>query len=76
MSCDIKMDISISLKTQRIGAPNACSLVLVAGKFLDQLDEVMGKVDQITKSTGTVPIAVYLFRSSNGQEVQLQTHRR
>ena len=76
ISLDFKTNITISLKTQEIVAPDKCSLVLVAGKYLDQLDEVMGKVDQITKSTGSVPMAVYLFKSYKGQEVHLHTHKR
>ena len=76
ISFDLESEISFSLKVKGIGAPNTCSLVLIAGKYLDKLDEVMEKVDQIVKSTESVPIAVYLFKAYKDQEVKLYDHKR
>ena len=73
---DTKTDISLSLYIKGMAASNTCSLVLVAGKYLDNLDKIMEKVDQITKSTGRVPIGVYLFRSYKGQDIKLHNHQR
>ena len=36
----------------------------------------MEKVDQIVKSTESVPIAVYLFKTYEDQELKLQSHKR
>ena len=69
ISLDFKTDIRISLKSQGIAAPDKCSLVLVAGSYLNHMDEVLKKVDDIAESTDGVPIAVYLFRNAQYEQI-------
>ena len=57
-------------------APNLCSFALVAGKYLDHLDEVLRKVDELAESTDNIPIAVYLFREYNNQELKINNSLR
>ena len=60
---DLSSDFKVSLKTKGVEAPNLCSLVFVAGRYVEQLKEVMKIVDGVTKATDNVPKAVYLFRN-------------
>ena len=60
ISLDTKVEVS--LKTQGIEAPNACSAVLIAGTFLDDVDNVMMLMKNVTGQTNSVPFAVFLFK--------------
>ena len=76
MRLDLSGDSSLSLKTGGMEAPNLCSFALVAGKYLDHLDEVLRKVDELAESTDNIPIAVYLFREYNNQELKINNSLR
>ena len=53
--------VDISLKTQGVESPNTCSAVLIAGTFLDDVDNVMIFMKNVTGQTEAVPFAVFLF---------------
>ena len=59
------MDSNNSLVHLRLFATNVDpteeTVVVVGGKYLDQLDKVMDTVDQIRKQTWRVPSSVFLF---------------
>ena len=70
------MDSSISLDTHGIEAPNLCSAVLIAGKYHDEVDEVMNVVNHIAEGTNNVPIAAFLFRTHEHQKININNHLR
>ena len=40
----------LNLGTLGISSPNKCSIVVIGGKYLEQVDEVMRMVDKIRKN--------------------------
>ena len=40
---------------------NGCSIVLIDGKYLEMVDEVMKKVDDITEEIDFMPYAAFLM---------------
>ena len=62
ISLDTKEQVEISLETQGIEAPNTCSAVIIAGNFLDDVDNVMMFMKNVTKQTKSVPFAVFLLK--------------
>ena len=69
ISMDLSSDFKVSLKTKGIEAPNLCSLVFVAGRYVERLNEVVKIVDGVTKATDNVPKAVYLFRNLDDKTI-------
>ena len=60
-------------------SPHKCSIVVIGGKYLNQIDKVMKKVDKITEDTAWMPSAVFLVAEKPGQDIKftLSTrHRR
>ena len=49
-----------------MNAPNICSVVLVAGSALDDIQAVMDKVDSLVEDMLQIPYAVFLLY--NGQK--------
>ena len=76
ISLDFKTNIKISLKSQGIAAPGKCTLVFVAGKYLQHMDEVLKKVDEVVESTDGIPIAVFMFRNYQYQEIEINNKLR
>ena len=59
--------------------PNKCSIVVIGGKYLQQVDEVMRTVDKITKDRLWMPYAVFLMAEKPGQDIKFTVstrHRR
>ena len=59
--------------------PNKCSIVVIGGKYLRQVDEVMRTVDKITKDRLWMPYAVFLMTEKPGQDIKFTVstrHRR
>ena len=60
--------------------PNKCSIVVIGGKYLQQVDEVMRTVDKITKDRLWMPYAVFLMTEEKpGQDIKFTVstrHRR
>ena len=43
---------------------------LTLGKYLDKVDKVMTQVDRITEDIAHMPLAAFIFREKEGDEVQ------
>ena len=71
-----KSGFSVVLNSKGIEAPNLCSAILIAGKYLDEIDEVMNLVNQIAEETNNVPIAAFLFRTHENQKININNHLR
>ena len=60
-------------------SPNKCSIVVIGGKYLEQVDEVMRMVDKITEDIAWMPSAVFLMAEKPGQDIKFTVstrHRR
>ena len=42
-----------------------CSIVIISGKFMSEIDDVMDVIKDISEDTFTMPLAVYLMEGSN-----------
>ena len=65
----LEQDIDISINTNGMEAPSGCSIVLIAGKYVKQVDQVMKRVDDIAEQTEFVPLAAFVFYESAGIDV-------
>ena len=60
-----------SLGTFHVQAfPNKCSIVVIGGKYLNQVDEVMRTVHKITKDRLWMPFGVFLLAEKPGQDIK------
>ena len=62
-----------------LNSPNKCSIVVIGGKYLERVDEVMKMVDKITEDIAWMPSAVFLMAEKPGQNIQINVstrHRR
>ena len=76
ISLDTKEPVEISLKTQGVESPHSCSAVLIAGTFLDDVDNVMMFMKNVTGETNSVPFAVFLFRPWYKEPVKFTNEQR
>ena len=53
-----------------------CLLVVVEGEYIEKLDEVMKKVDEIGTDFGEIPEAVFLFLSEKYPETIFSKDKR
>ena len=52
-------------------SPSSCFFVIIGGKYLDMIEEVMEKVNNVTNDVwGTRPMAVFLM-TNNKQNVDI-----
>ena len=49
----------LNVGTDGLNSPSKCSLVVIGGKYLEQVDEVMRMVDKITEDISWMPSAVF-----------------
>merc|ERR1711994_1040117 len=69
----------LNVGTQGLNSPNKCSIVVIGGKYLEQVDEVMRMVDKITENIAWMPSAVFLMAEKPGQDIKYTVstrHRR
>ena len=57
----LKSSFHLNVGTLGLNSPNKCSIVVVGGKYLEQVDEVMRMVDKITEDIAWMPSAVFLI---------------
>ena len=62
-------EVGISLKSHGLEGPNYCSAVLIAGKYLDHMDEVMLFMNNVTRQAQSIPFAVFLFGLPNDEPI-------
>ena len=48
-------DFHLNIGTFGMNSPNKCFIVVIGGKYLEQVDEVMRMVDKITEDICCVP---------------------
>ena len=51
-------------------------IFLSLGKYLDKLDRVMTQVDRITEDIAHMPVAAFIFRDKESDEVHYSTEIR
>ena len=61
INLDLEEEIDISLATRDIEAPSGCSIVLIAGKYVRQVDAVMKKIDIVAEAVQFVPLVAFIF---------------
>ena len=59
-----------------MNCPNDCSFVIIAGKYLNMVDDVMKKVDQITEDIAHMPEVVFLLLNEDITDVEIDTEVR
>ena len=66
----------LNVGTLGINSPNKCSIVVIGGKYLQQVDEVMRMVDKITEDIAWMPYAVFLMAEKPGQDIRFDVSAR
>ena len=61
VTMDLEQEIDISFLTRDIEAPSGCFIILIAGKFLKQVDAVMKRMDDIAERNNFVPVLAFIF---------------
>ena len=51
----------ISFLTNGMESPSGCSILLIAGKYVEKADEVMKRMDDIAEQVNFIPFAAYVF---------------
>ena len=75
-----------------MNVPSACTIVIIAGinmrqkirqhkfsspgKYLDKVDRVMTQVDRITEDIAHMPVAAFIFRNKESDEVHYSSNIR
>ena len=57
-------------------SPSKCSIVVIGGKYIDRVDEVMRMVDKITEDIAWMPYAVFLMAEKPGQDIKFNVSAR
>ena len=50
-----------------------CSFVLIAGKYLNEVDSIMEKIDAVGDKTEFIPWAVYLFQNYENENISINS---
>ena len=87
---DSDNDLHLVPGSQGMNVPSACTIVIIAGcrltqiqtqtriekvtfsnsgKYLDRVDRVMTQVDRITEDIAHMPVAAFIFRDQESDEV-------
>ena len=74
LSLQENMDIVIN--TKGVEAKNGCLIVLIAGKYVRQVDEVMKRMDDIAEQTQFVPLATFIFEDFANNNVKIDNRQR
>ena len=72
----LNSDHNLNVGTFGLKSPNKCSIVVIGGKYLEQVDEVMRMVDKITEDIAWMPYAVFLMAEKPGQDIQFNVSTR
>ena len=57
-------------------SPSKCSIVLIGGKYLNNVDQVMGFVGMIAEDIEMMPYAVFLMTEKPGQDIKFTVSTR
>ena len=69
-------DFRLNVGTLGANYPNKCSIVVIGGKYLDQVDKVMRMVDKITEDIAWMPYAVFLMVEKPGLDIKFNVSSR
>ena len=72
-------EFQLNVGSLGLNSPNKCSIVVIGGKYPEQVDEVMRMVDKITEDIAWMPSAVFLMAEKPGQDIKFTVstrHRR
>merc|ERR1712155_145169 len=73
---DLKSTLPLNVGSLGNKSPNKCHIVIIAGQYLDKVDEVMRMVDRITEDIQWMPLAVFLMTEKPGQDVKFNVSAR
>ena len=69
-------DFYLNVGTLGANSPNKCSIVVIGGKYLEQVDKVMRMVNKITEDIAWMPSAVFLMAEKPGQDIKFNVSAR
>ena len=68
--------VPVQLSLQQVNGnnhPDKTNTFPYSGKYLDKVDRVMTMVDRITEDIAQMPVAAFIFRDKESDEVQYST---
>ena len=68
--------VIIAGKWQQMKHHNETNTFLLLGKYLDEVDRVMTQVDRITEDIAHMPVAAFIFRDKESDEVHYSSNIR
>ena len=74
MTLDSKLHLNVG--SFGMSSPSKCSIVVIGGKYLEQVEEVMRMVDNITEDIAWMPSAVFLMAEKPGQDIKFTVSAR
>ena len=74
---NLSMDVfPFNIGTYGSKSPSKCSIVLIGGKYLNNVDQVMGFVGMIAEDIEMMPYAVFLMAEKPGQDIKFTVSTR
>ena len=70
LSLALESNFKLNVGSFGFKSPNKCSVVVIGGKLLKQVDKVMRMVDKITDDIAWMPSAVFLMAEKPGQDIK------
>ena len=68
--------LHLNIGTDGLNFLGKCSIVVIGGKYLQQVDEVMRMVDKITEDLDWMPYAVFLMVEKPGLDIKFNVSSR
>ena len=76
LDSDSDSHLQLNVGTFGIKSPTKKTIVVIGGKYLGRVDEVMKMVDRITEDIQWMPLAVFLMTEKPGQDVKFNVSAR
>ena len=73
LTVEIDDDRTWNTGTHGMNFPNDCSFVVIAGKYLNMVDDVMKKVDQIAEDINKIPTVAFIILNKEIEDVKVNT---
>ena len=67
----IDKTISFNLKSSGMATPHTCSIVIIANKYLQEIEKIIKLIKNFTEESLTVPLAVFMV-SDEEENVQFK----
>ena len=65
LNLNLEEHLAISINSHGMQTPTGCSIVLIAGQNVERVDEIMKKIEDISEQVEFVPLAVFIFGTTN-----------